>query len=88
MALLIKTNDTIEDATPKNGMYFTLEELQKFVGGHTEVITTPSFLFVVNDEGKSNNLPFNDIATYLLQKLGVRDVLVGDVLFCRNIEIG
>lgn len=38
MAYLIKTDGTVTEVHPANGTNFSLEELQKFVGGHIELV--------------------------------------------------
>lgn len=38
MAYLLKTDGTVTEVHPANGINFTLPELQKFVGGHIELI--------------------------------------------------
>jgi len=63
--------------TPANGVHWTLEELQGFVGGYIEVVRTTDLKFmVVNEEGKLPhlNLPYNRAATELNSRL---DAIVG-----------
>lgn len=88
MAYWIKSDLTIEAVEPKNGSDFSLEELQKFVGGTIEIITLRCGYIVINDWGKLYRLPTNILAT-LLYKYNVsqNDHICGDVLLCRQTEI-
>ena len=53
------------------------------MGGYIEVLTlNGNEIMVVNEEGKINNLPLNLQATELF---GL-DVIVGDVLVCKDSE--
>ena len=57
MAIIIKTNDETEHTEPSNGSVFSLEELQKAVGGYIQIvqITTGEHsgeLMIVDEEGK------------------------------------
>lgn len=79
---------------------FRLEEMQKVVGGYIEIVSPPGPLllkvkdemieikhpmFIVNEEGKLNNLPFNRVGSslYSLAWQGqVQDFLVGDIIVC------
>lgn len=63
MATLYKTDGTQEEKTPANGIRFTLEELQGFVGGLIEFIDLGEGWMIVNEEGKLIDLPFNPKAT-------------------------
>lgn len=73
MATFYKTDGTTEaEVRPKNGKFFTYEELQNFVGvgEHTmiEIVPMPSGnSMVVNEEGKVYELEFdyNENATKL-----------------------
>ena len=66
MARLYKTNGEVIEVSPKNNRDFTLEELQNFVEGNIEIINlTTEKILIVNEEGKINKLPFNELATEL-----------------------
>ena len=57
MATLIKLNGTKETVQPKNGNIFSLEELQKYVGGYIEIVPInygeyEGKLLIVDEEGK------------------------------------
>lgn len=67
---------------PANGTDFTLEELQKIVGGYIQMIKTKDGrTMVINEEGKLNNLPVNSVATERYEH-GESDPVVGTVLIC------
>lgn len=79
----------IEIAIPKNNKTFTLKELQNFVGRTVQLITLPSGLQLwINDNGKLDNLPYNEIASLLWKtiyygyEVGADDFVVGDCLIC------
>lgn len=83
-AMVITTGGAIKEVAPANNHDFSLEELQKFVGGYIEIISlSESQIMVLNEEGKLNNLPYNEEATKLFQKAyKTNDFIVGDVLVC------
>jgi len=87
MATLIKSNGEEINVLPKNKTDFTLEELQKYVGGLIEIVRTKdNKTMVINEEGKINNLPINQKATAIYPYNGY-DFIVGDVLICQEDEI-
>lgn len=89
MAQIYKTNGEVVEVEPKNGKDFKGKELNKIVGGYFELVQISEDQFmVVNEEGKLNNLPFNEKATDLYQsKLGPYDYIVGDCLVCKTSQI-
>lgn len=94
MALLIKCEDYVtsyEQVKPK-GKTYSLEELQKFVGGYIQILylADRQLCMVVNEEGKIHGLPINPVATRLLKLLTTmcyNDFIVGNVLICGSDEI-
>ena len=68
-----------KNVLPKNGVTYTLKELQKYVGGYIEIVPTQAqrIVFVVNEEGRINGLPLNNTASEIA---GME--LYGNVLFC------
>lgn len=88
MALIYRTNGTIEYVEPKNGSTFSLAELQDIVGGHIETAPTifHNEVLVVNEEGKFLGLEYNKRATALYRYPG-HDIIVGDALKCGIDEI-
>ena len=92
MAILIKADQptVFEKLLPSNGRTFTLEEMQKTVGGYiqfaphsmSEDPTIARMHIVVDEEGILNNKPLNILASKI-----VGYPLCGDVLLCLPNEI-
>jgi len=71
MALLIEANGKRCTVSPGNGKYFSLEELQKYIGGYVERINMfNGSAMYVDEEGRLKKLPYNSFATKVLAKLG------------------
>lgn len=84
MAYIMKAGAPRVFVEPKNGTDFSLEELQKIVGGYIEIVNlNEEYIMVVNEEGKLLGLPINSGATIMAQ----RGLIVGDVLVCRREEV-
>mgnify|MGYP001576913111 CR=1 FL=1 len=86
---LIKPDGSVEPYPPK-GKTYTLEELQKAVGGYIEILHPPdrALLMVINEEGKLQGLPPNEAATRLMgDRLLPGDYIVGNALVCWNKDI-
>jgi hypothetical protein len=84
MATHIKTDRTETEVSPKEGKTFSLKELQAFVGGYIQMLTTKDGKWlVVNEEGIQENLLMNEKASDLY---GL-DIIVGDVLVCDKNEL-
>lgn len=80
MAILIGTDGRTYEVRPSNGVHWTLEELQGFVGGDIEVVSTVDGHFmVINDLGKLKGLDLNIPATRLYIH-GRHDVILGNAL--------
>ena len=78
MATLIKIDGTIETLTNTN-----LDTLQKAVGGYIEIVNLPNGrLLVVDEEGLLKKKDINIKASTMYG-----NVVVGDVVLCRNDEI-
>ena len=87
MATLIKSNGEEKNVLPQNKTDFTLEELQKYVGGLIEIVRTKDGKpMIINEEGKINDLPVNQKAT-AIYPYNEYDFIVGDVLICQENEI-
>lgn len=90
MAKLYKTNGEIVEVEPENGSDFSLEELQSFVDGYIEVAYLDNErVIVINEEGKINNLPYNENATaeYNRAMKCRADYIAGDALICKHNQI-
>lgn len=81
---LIYPNGTVKIVKPKNGQYYSLSELKKFVEGYIELVQISSTQYaVINEEGKLLNLPVNRLATLDYScALRANDYFVGNVLIC------
>ena len=87
MAKLYRVTGTVETVEPVNKTDFTLEELQKIVGGYIEVV--PVFgnkLIVVDEDGRMKNYKHNKTASLLVYGQVIGDI-VGDMLLCNQDEI-
>lgn len=85
MGVHLKTDGTSTRVTPRGPKKkFTLEELQKFVGGYIELVkTVDGRNMYVNEEGLVHDLPHNALASVAIHPRyitigGVR----GDVIIC------
>ena len=89
MAVVIRTDGTMDALYPKNNKVFTLEELKSVVCGYIEIVPIEEgYSMVVNKEGKLLNLPINEGATrYYRKSRNTDDFIVGNVLICSNKEI-
>jgi hypothetical protein len=78
-----------ETVSPENGKTFKLKELYSHTKSSiVEFIYFDDFIMVIDEEGKLNNKPINDIATYHFRKhTKQHDIIVGDVLICDREEI-
>lgn len=82
-SVFLTTDRKYQFVEPSNGEDFSLEELQKFVGGYIEIVSLPNDkIMVANEEGKCYNLPLNVLATHMMQQIGRNDTIVGNVLIC------
>lgn len=69
MATFYKVGVSPVEMTPKNGKFFTYEELKEAVEGMVEIVPLPSGKsVVVNEEGKLNGLEVNEEATQMWKK--------------------
>lgn len=90
MATLIKANGESKEVLPKSGEYFSLEELQTFVGGYIQIIhLSDNRLMVMNEEGKFDpSLKRNHKAYELASDiLFPGDWIAGDVVVCSDSEV-
>ena len=80
---IIRVNGAREEFLPADGRHYTLEELQKAIGGgYIEIVhTKDGRLMVMDEEGKLKGFPVNPVATGLY-RYGSQDPIVGDVLVC------
>ena len=75
--LVIKTTGEVVNYTGE----FNLKGYQSVVGGYIQVVRFPQsngYVMICNEEGKLDNLPYNEVATHKYQN--PHDFIVGDVL--------
>ena len=90
MAILIKVDSKEElNIYPNNKETFTLEEMYKYTNSTiVEFVYLNGHIMIIDEEGKLNNKPINDIATHYFRKHnGQHDFIVGDALICDKSEI-
>ena len=87
--IIYKINGEVIEASPKNGKNYTYEELREIVGGFIQIIFLKDKFMIINEEGKLNNLPYNDNATVLYRAnfRNTTDFIVGDALLCGKDKI-
>lgn len=70
IAQLIRPNGLVTDVMPRNGADFKLDELCKLVEcEYIDIVGLPDdLIMIVDDDGRSKNLPVNKIATRLYSK--------------------
>ena len=87
-ALLYTTEFSVTRIKPANGRYFTLEEMQRTVGGLIQIVPLEregleDRLLVVHEEGKLISLPLNVVATFeWMRYYGETDFISGDCIIC------
>lgn len=90
MALLINTDGTKKEIKPKNGMDFSLEELQAYVDGYIEIINLNNGdIMVINDDGKYL-FEENEIATSIAEDhdaIFFGDWICGNAVLCKEEEV-
>lgn len=85
-AIIIHTDGTEEKVSPANGNDFSLEEVQKIVGGYIEVVNLGNGnILVCHEEGKLLCLDENPKATTIAREhkaIFSTDYMVGNILMC------
>lgn len=77
MAQIIRTNNTRDTVKPSNSRTFTLQEIHDIVGGYfTYIHMSDGRLMLVNENSLRLQLPDNYIASLIVQKTIVGNVLV------------
>ena len=68
-SVIYRADGIREIISPNNGKHFQLEELQEIVGGYIEVMNLPTMekKMVLNEDGRSMELPINRLATALFR---------------------
>lgn len=85
--LLITPEASVTPLVPANGRDFTLEELQRSVGGCIEILDlTPKTIMIVNEDGKGRLYP-NMMATVIAKASNAilpRDYIAGNAVMCAS----
>jgi hypothetical protein len=90
---IIKTTGEEIKVEPKNGTDFSLQELQKIVGGYVEIVDiSENEYMIVNEEGHLVDLAYNKKATEIFKqsrysKFYRQHEIVGNVLICKRNQI-
>jgi Domain of unknown function (DUF3846) len=74
--------DMAREVKPANGKKFSLEELQKLVGGYIEYVPRSRPIAYCDEEGRLKEKPLNALASQRFNQL-----LVGDVVQVRRVEV-
>lgn len=86
--IIIHTDGTRTAVQPEQDGKFSLEQLQKYVGGYIEVINlTEDRALVVNENGKYEKLSLNEDATALshaCHAIFPADYIVGDAVLLQS----
>lgn len=92
MARIITTEGGASVIAPANGKFFSLEELQKAIGGgYIEIVRLNKYAsLVIDEDGKSKKMKYNGTATEIARDnraIFPNDFIVGDALFALNEEL-
>lgn len=87
-ASLIRTDGCGELIVPENEKDFSLEEIQRYVGGYIEIVyLNGDMIMVVNEEGKIMGMDINPVATFIAHdnnSIPAYDYIVGNVVVCKR----
>ena len=91
MAKFYKIGHPVEEVKPKD-KFFSLKELQKFVGGYIEIVSLgDGTKLICNEEGKLDGLVVNHPAMVAAREHGWTlfpdDYLVGNILLMDDSEL-
>ena len=89
MATLLMPDGKQLKVVPKNGRNFTLDEMQAAVGGNIELLyLQDGRVLVINEDGKTMELPCNEQANPYGRDAGIADwdFIVGPALLCSDDE--
>ena len=84
MTYVITERGGIEDASPKNGSAYTVDEMQDIVGGYIDIADVGSGIRVFDIDGMEKGKIFNSKATAMLKQHDEDSttLIAGNVLFC------
>ena len=89
MAQLIHPTGMTLEVKPDDGIKFTTEELQEFVGGYICYVRAKKkgHLLVVNEDGQAIGLDENETASDLADINPWWDFIVGNAVYCKVSEV-
>lgn len=77
VAMWIKATGPVDHVVPSKGGKFTLEEVQKMVGGLVERVRLQGgMVLLVNEEGIPRELPLNRYATQMVGFIVLGDAVI------------
>lgn len=88
VAKFIRVTGESEEIIPTNGMAFTLEEMQGYVGGNVQIVELgKGYIMAFDEEGKIKEYENNFCATIIA--IGSRaiyptDYIAGDAVVCKS----
>ena len=86
-AITITTNNLILLTEVKANGHKLYELIRNVIGGHMEHVYAPmlpaEYVMTVNEDGKLNGLPVNQIASFLYKSFLHGDYIVGDVIILK-----
>ena len=88
MATLIDPRGNKEKVTPKDGVAFSVQELQDYVGGYIDVLSIGEGYLVFDVDGPSKDKLYNKVATELAYKYHPKEFqgfISGKAVVCRKI---
>lgn len=85
--VLVTSTGGMKAITPMNGKYYSLLEMQNYVGGYIETLKVGQKLLVMDEEGKLKGKLPNRIATGWVLQEGINDYICGDVMLIERNHI-
>ena len=80
-----------KEISPENGKHFKLKELYKMLDCKMiEIVSLNACqIMIIDEEGKMNDAPYNDMATYYFRKAHPQnnDFIVGNALVCSSNDV-
>lgn len=85
---LITPRGEIQKAAPKDGVAFTVTELQDMVAGYIDVVELDSGGYLVFDvDGPAKDKLYNKPATELLIQSGGKGFIAGNAVVCSRLRV-
>lgn len=88
IAKLYRVESRVEEVIPANGLTFTLEEMQRYVGGYVQVVELHNGnIMVFDEEGKLKGYGMNFSATFIARgskAIYPSDYIAGNAIICKS----